>query len=493
MIRLEQLTIENIKNTQHGTVDFLASPNGGCLVGIYGQNGSGKTSVIDVMECARDLMAGKQLEPRTADLLMKNEASSAFELVFAVSNPELLEGEPLKVSYGASLVRVADSVKISEESISLAGSGRSKRNLISYAVSSSGLKGEAVDKFATVGPSGRWRSILASSKNAAAAFSANEITSFDLGKSFVFSDGFSRAIDGFVSEVDKRRESGNLPKTLQAASSETLEPLERILSLLRGFAQNDLVVINQKHEAVISLGVMLLSSGQAINGSRGFALDLSDQTVVSEQQYTALCSAFNVSNVVLERLIPGLRVEVCKLGDRLLDSGEPGIELELLSNRNGTKVPLRCESTGIQKVVSILGALIAAYNNPGASIFIDELDSGVFEYLLGELLEVMEPRMKGQLVFTAHNLRPLEKLPLRSLVFTTSNPSNRFVRLKGIHNSNNVRSQYFKSIVLGGQGEEMYQPTDKSMIAAAFSKAGHPGEDLDFASLLQRYAGSEPK
>ena len=39
---------------------------------------------------------------------------------------------------------------------------------------------------------------------------------------------------------------------------------------------------------------------------------------------------------------------------------------------------------------------------------IDELDSGIYEYLLGECLEVMQDKAKGQLIFTSHNLRPLE-------------------------------------------------------------------------------------
>ena len=490
MIRLEKLTIENVKNTRHGAIDFAKTPNGGCLLGVYGQNGSGKTSIVDVMECVGALLSGDLLPRGAADLLTRGEQASSFELAFALSDPELFGGMPLTVSYRGTLANVDGKAKVVEEIISLAGEKRSKRNLISYAVSPFGSDGEDSADFVSVEPNGRWRSILASSRNMAAAFSANGLSSFDLGKSFVFSDGFARSIEGFSSVIVQREKDGSAPKTLQVALSETLAPLGKIVAIFRNFARNDLVVINQKHEAVIPLGLMLLSSGQASSGSKGFFLELDKPTVVSEGQYSALCSAFNVSNVVLRRLIPGLEVEVCKLGNRALDSGDLGVEFELLSNRSGVKVPLRNESTGIQKIVSILGALIAAYNNPNASVFVDELDSGVFEYLLGELLEVMEPRMKGQLVFTAHNLRPLEKLPLRSLVFTTSNPSNRFVRLKGLHGSNNVRSQYFRSIVLGGQNESMYQSTDKSMIAAAFSEAGHPGEGCDFFSLLQQHRES---
>ena len=49
---------------------------------------------------------------------------------------------------------------------------------------------------------------------------------------------------------------------------------------------------------------------------------------------------------------------------------------------------------------------------------IDELDSGIYEYLLGECLEVMQDKAKGQLIFTSHNLRPLEILENDSLLYT---------------------------------------------------------------------------
>lgn len=487
MIRLKKLTIKNIKNTRYGSIDFFESANGGSMLGIYGQNGSGKTSVIDAAECMRLLMRGMPLPSGAADLLMRGERLCNFEFVFSFSDPGLFEDELVEISYGIVLADRAGEIKIENETLALNGEKRNKRNLISYSVHSAIEDGGSSENFVLFEPSGRWKSIMASSRSAAATFSASGIASFDLDKSFIFSEGFRNSLASFISVAQEKRTAGKAPGTLQTALPETLEPLRVIVGKLCDFAHNDMVVINQKHEAVIPLGLMLLSSGQATCGSRGFVLDLDNPAPISAEHYSSLCSALDVSNLVLKRLIPGIEVEAYKLGDRVLDSGEAGVEFELLSNRNGTRVPLRCESTGIQKVVSILGALIASYNNPDACIFIDEFDSGVFEYLLGELLEVMEPRMKGQLVFTAHNLRPLEKLPLQSLVFTTSNPSNRFVRFKGLHGSNNVRSQYYKSIVLGGQNETLYQPTDKSLIAAAFSEAGHPGEDLDFSTLLQRY------
>ena len=66
---------------------------------------------------------------------------------------------------------------------------------------------------------------------------------------------------------------------------------------------------------------------------------------------------------------------------------------------------------------------------------IDELDSGIYEYLLGECLEVMQDKAKGQLIFTSHNLRPLEILENDSLLYTTVNPENCYIKSSYIKNA----------------------------------------------------------
>jgi hypothetical protein len=103
---------------------------------------------------------------------------------------------------------------------------------------------------------------------------------------------------------------------------------------------------------------------------------------------------------------------------------------------------------------------------------VDELDAGVFEYLLGELLQIISQSGKGQLIFTSHNLRPLEMLDTNSLVFTTTNPKNRYVRFANVKTNNNLRHLYYRSINLGGQKEDIYEQTNSYEIARAFRVAG---------------------
>ena len=116
------------------------------------------------------------------------------------------------------------------------------------------------------------------------------------------------------------------------------------------------------------------------------------------------------------------------------------------------------------------------YNNEKICVIIDEMDSGIFEFLLGELLSVLKEKGKGQLIFTSHNLRALEVLDKSDIVFTTVNPDNRYIKLRNVKKSNNLRDFYLREIFLGGQNEEIYNKTKSYAISRAFRKAGVESE-----------------
>lgn len=70
------------------------------------------------------------------------------------------------------------------------------------------------------------------------------------------------------------------------------------------------------------------------------------------------------------------------------------------------------------------------------------------------------------------NLRALEVLDKESIMFSTVNPSNRYIHMKNVKGTNNLRSMYIRSITLGGQDELIYEETDSLKIARAFRKVG---------------------
>src|SRR5690554_5548431 len=141
-------------------------------------------------------------------------------------------------------------------------------------------------------------------------------------------------------------------------------------------------------------------------------------------------------------------------GPEILKDGRKGFNVELMSVRNGVEIPFKYESDGIKKIVSVLSALIAMFNYDGILVAIDELDSGVYEYLLGSLLEVINDSGKGQLIFTSHNLHPLELLSSDNIVFTTTNPYNRYIKFTNVKETNNLRDFYLREIILRATGQK---------------------------------------
>lgn len=121
--------------------------------------------------------------------------------------------------------------------------------------------------------------------------------------------------------------------------------------------------------------------------------------------------------------------------------------------------------------MGVLGLLLRMFNEPDVLVAVDELDSGIFEILLGDLLDVLATRGVGQLIFTAHNLRVLETLTPASIVFSTADPSNRFVAAKA-RESNNLRSMYIRAVSMGGENMVMADRVKQSDIALAFYQAG---------------------
>lgn len=81
------------------------------------------------------------------------------------------------------------------------------------------------------------------------------------------------------------------------------------------------------------------------------------------------------------------------------------------------------ESTGIKKLVTLFSAFKAFFD--GKIVFIDELDSHIHDVYLLKLLEYFTEEGKGQLIFTTHNLAPMEVLKRQkhSIDFITSKPN----------------------------------------------------------------------
>ncbi len=430
------------------TVNKILSADKAEILGIYGQNGSGKTAIVDALYFLQKVMVGADLDQSLEDYMTIDSDTAE---IFADFNI-FMDGIVFEIGYTLSLSREEKEIVINREIL------RSAKNENGIRTNKTTFMDYQRDQTDVIfKPQKRLDEILEANKEIKTDLIVARKMAEKSNCSYIFGES-SREI--FCREYKNG-----------------FQQFSVIISSLFEFALKDLFVIRNTHSGVISANFVLPMAFRIENdniGAKGdFAVPLTEPILVDEERKNLLETIVEQINIVLYTIIPGLQVTIKNYGKQSLDNGEEGWKLELMSKREGMKeIPIRMESEGIIKIISILNALIQAFGNPSICLVIDELDSGIFEYMLGELLDIFKKSAKGQLLFTSHNLRALEMIDKESIMFSTTNPDNRYIHMKNVRESNNLRNMYIRSITLGGQSEQIYEETDSLKIARAFRKAG---------------------
>lgn len=462
IVRLASLKISNIKNVRSGQIVMpnacrkQLSYKNAEILGVYGQNGSGKTAVIDTMYYLQKIMIGSTLEEELADYIDVNDNHAELTADFNI----FVEDVIYEVTYKVVLQKNEKRAEISRETLSCAvnkDDSRSNKTVF--------MDYQRSDRENLFVPKKRLDEVIeANVENKTDLIVARKMAE-KANCSYIFGES-SR-------EVFCRNYENNF------------KHCSEVITALFRFALKDLFVIRNTHSGVISANFLLpmaFKIEQNDIGMKGdFAVPLTEPIKLSEDRKLLLDTIVEQINMVLFTIIPGMSIGVHNYGKQLLDSGETGYRVELVSIReNMPSIPIRMESEGIIKIISILNALIQTFGNPSICLAIDELDAGIFEYMLGELLDIINKSAKGQLIFTSHNLRALEMLDKDSIMFSTANPNRRYIRMKNVKASNNLRDTYLRGITLGGQDEVIYEETDSLRIARAFRKAGRASFEYAF-------------
>lgn len=475
IIKLKSMELENFKNVKYGKIEFKEEKSKkNCdlagsiahILGIYGQNGSGKTSVINGLYLLKMVAWGRSLSPNFCNFISYDDNYAALTFEFRIID----EREVYKVFYKFYMRKTYRSgafedygfsekkditVEIFKEKLTYSkfedNQWKKSITIVDYNMD---------DDDYTFRPIKNYREV-ANSTEKKVGFGIAKGLSQENSTSFIFS-----------------------PKTftlLIKSFSKTNVENARILAFLRNFIIFNVFVIQNEELGDISSNrsmplTFMLGSGK-INMRGNIGLNLFDLSVIEIDQLEQVKKILIQINVVLNTLIPKLKIEIKNYGKETLENSQEAFKVELLTVRNNRKIPLRYESDGIKKIISILSVLIGMYNNENILVAIDELDAGIFEYLLGEILEILSKSAKGQLIFTSHNLRALEKLHKDLVVFTTTNENNRYISLNNSKITTNLRDFYYRGIMLGGQREELYDETNKYEINYAFRKAWMIGNE----------------
>lgn len=450
-IRLMSIEFSNIKNVKYGKVDFAIEKNvdkNGMsnVFGIYGPNGSGKTSLITSLSFLRSIICGQS--PNNFGMVKyinNNETTASMSCQFLVVDGVYDYLFKYDVTFNRTNVlnpidnKVTERVTLNNEALTCLGSknDKSQKKFAEISFNKNPIQ---------ILPSVHYLGFFNNNNGSIENFFNSKFESV----SFLFSNYFLNNLKG----------------------NEEFHMYYESLKEFKKFMAVNLFIIDQAHNNDVFLNVnyRCKHGNQIVQMNSSF---VNYRASIPEDDFESYEKSINAANILLSALIPDLQIKINyeTIVDNLIGPNLKGKSFELVSIRNGKKLPLTLESNGIKSLFAIASLLVTAYNDESITVAIDEFDSGIFEYLLGDILEIYKESGKGLFIFTSHNLRPLEILGKNNIYFTTDDLDNKFVKFPYLQPGSNFRNQYIRALFLGTDDNKFNFNIKKGDIRKAFLKA----------------------
>lgn len=462
LVRIVESELKNFKNVKYGDIKYVNYTNaeyraelkGSDVNGIYGQNGSGKTAIIEALDILQHVMSGDTIKYDVYAGMFDEREIMELSTVFFIER----DNRKYKAIYELLLQRNKEEkqIQIYSENIRYWQRGKSWNKERNVSFSNPYYDTESLLKNLKA-------SVSSDGKN-----TISKISFFESVQNIAILCA-QRNISLFFNEVFNKSLLVNNQNEEEKAFSDVVRALFDFARLKFQVVKVNQLGANYSNN-FIPVNVHTESENEVMQGCT--PLFVNGRGEFPEIIYNKLENIVSAINVALKSIVSNLSIELVKTNEELNKDGVNMVQVEVYSNRDGKRFLTKYESEGIKRIISLLNYLISLYNNPSVCLVVDELDAGIFEYLLGELIGVLAEEARGQLIFTSHNLRIMEKLDKKNIICSTVNPENRYIALKGIEKTHNRRDFYIRTIVLGGQKERLYDDTDLQDMGYAFKKAG---------------------
>lgn len=435
-MKITRLRIKNFKSINEAVVDFKSN-----MSGIYGPNGTGKTAIIEAIEIFNlyfDFNLSKDFIEK-----FKNKVNSLMKLGTKSMEIEV-DIESTEKVYRIYLNFIKDkenNIFTRSEKVEWKENLPNKKFKILI---------ESINELEDIIP----RLFMEKSSNKTAInyvgfFAEKILKSKEIHLKSVLSD--FNSFNSFISLIYDY--SKDMDKNILDKKFNTFliywEEISKILKMI--------IVVTLEEQALYNVDLLLPIKVHNENMHGTFTLKYGNSNnIYSENVAIELNKIVEEINTIFSVIVPDAKLSVKKDLVRQTD-GNREYAVEIFVMREDKAIPIERESTGIIKIVSLLSALIYYIQDEKAIVVIDELDIHIFEYLLAIILDKISRYAKGQLIFTAHNLLPLEKLNWNSIIVSSKKDKEVvYTYLKGMSATTNLRNKYLRSQSLWS--EENIQP-----------------------------------
>ena len=420
-MKLKSIKLENFKNIKNSKIEFKSNN----LSAIYGPNGSGKTAVIEAIEVVREYFLidkpdfmEKELDEKLKNFIKIGETTTSIELE--------IEGETKKYKIILNFSKDKFNNILPMEEKILYKNADKKRETYKKLISFKSYEAQQIKLKKS-------ESINIIEK----ILKQQETSKLSINLENVNLNSYLGIIFSQIIENQKSENKIELNDELENVLINFLE-IENYLTKI--------FVITLENQAMTNLKIFLNMNIHLENSQGTIPITLNqNNNFYSENIAEAIINTIKQINGIFKAIIPDSEL-VCEVeGERITEKEkEKGINLYVI--KKGDKISIKNESVGIQKIISILSALIYCIQDENALVVIDELDAHIFEYLLAVVLEQISEIAKGQLIFTAHNLSPMERLKGENIIVTSLDEDKiNYSYFKRISKTTNLRQKYIRS------------------------------------------------
>ena len=289
VVRLSSLSLKNIKNVKNGTIMMpLANErkfecSRAEILGIYGQNGSGKTALVDALYFLQDIMTGEELDQRIIEYIDSDSINAEVNAEFKVFGNNVL----YEVGYHIVFSRVDDGIIIEREYLNCAINEDGYRTNKNIFMDYQRTQTDFVFK-----PLKRLEELVGKDKN----------VKMDL---IVARKMAEKSKCSYIFGIDSRE--------IFFKKNHEFENYSIVIHALFDFAVKDLFVIRSSHSGVISaifLLPMALRIEREKTGMKGdLAVPLMEPVILDIKKKDILNEIVDQINTVLYTIIPGMSIE----------------------------------------------------------------------------------------------------------------------------------------------------------------------------------------